>query len=91
MPVSQPDYPHRAFESLQSFGTCLRGPVASGFEKNVVETFVASINIRIYHNFKFTRKKGKKLQPKLIDEQSFEGAAFEFGRQYLCDVNPCNV
>ena len=69
---------------VQSFGTCLRGPVASGFVPNVVETFVASINIRVY-------KTSIGMQPELIDEQSFEGAAFEFGRQYLCDVNPCNV
>ena len=68
---------------LSSFGTCLRGPVEQGFVKNVVETFVADINIKIF------KKKGLS-KMKLIEDETFHGAAFEFGRQYLCmNNNPC--
>lgn len=70
---------------LESFGTCLRGPVESGFEKNVVETFVADIHITIH------QKKDFGINLVKIEDMRFQGAAFEFGRQYLCqESNPCN-
>ena len=69
---------------LESFGTCLRGPVESGFEKNVVETFVADIHIAIHQKKDF-------IILEKIEDMDFQGAAFEFGRQYLCqESNPCN-
>ena len=69
---------------LKSFGTCLRGPVESGFEKNVVETFVADIHITIH-------QKKDLINLEKIEDMEFQGAAFEFGRQYLCqESNPCS-
>ena len=66
---------------VETFQKCLRGPVETGFEPNVVETFVATIRITI-HKLGWTGYR-------LIEDQTFHGAAFEFGRDYLCPDNPC--
>ena len=61
---------------ISSFGTCLRGPVESGFERNVVETFVATIKIKVYKKrVQIALPQVIEKQLKEIDRQIFHGAA----------------
>ncbi|XP_054766754.2 uncharacterized protein LOC129273769 isoform X1 [Lytechinus pictus] len=66
---------------LNTFQKCLRGPVETGFRYNLVETYVATIRIVI--------KKLGIWGYSVIEDQIFHGAAYEFGRDYLCPKNPC--
>lgn len=66
---------------VETFQKCLRGPVETGFQYNLVETYVATIRVVI--------KKLGIWGYSVIEDQIFNGAAYEFGREYLCPQNPC--
>ena len=68
---------------VQTFQKCLRGPVETGFRYNLVETYVATIRVVI--------KKLGLWGYSVVEDQMFYGAAYEFGRDFLCPQNPCTT
>ncbi|XP_022093235.1 uncharacterized protein LOC110980656 [Acanthaster planci] len=62
---------------------CLRGPTEYGFQKVLVESFMATVDIAVYKRGYFSYH--------LMDMKSFEGAAIEFGGEELCEHNPCTA
>ncbi|XP_072163474.1 uncharacterized protein [Diadema setosum] len=66
---------------VATFDRCLRGPVETGFEYNLVETYVATIAISIEELGLWGYY--------VIETGTFHSAAFEFGKTYMCPQNPC--
>jgi hypothetical protein len=60
-----------------SFSKCFPGPEANGFRHVCSESFVATASVRVWE------REGL-LSWKLVDEESFNLAALEFGGKYTC-------
>ena len=59
-----------------SYDNCLLGPTEQGFAPICVESYVATIDIKVYER-SFPRDK-------LVEDRSFKNSALEFGGEFIC-------
>ncbi|XP_071944147.1 uncharacterized protein [Antedon mediterranea] len=71
---------------VATLGTCLRGPTAQGFKPVLVESYQATTILKIYKRKSIFQKFSEQ---DVIDQQTFQISALEFGGRYLCHENPC--
>lgn len=72
-----------------TFGTCLCGPVADGFEPVVTESFVATAWIQVTQHVTFWDMIFR--SGDILEDVVLTGVALEFGGNYLCQDNPCKT
>lgn len=70
-----------------TFGTCLCGPVADGFEPVITESFVATAWIQVTQHVTFWDMIFR--SGDILEDVVLTGVALEFGGNYLCQDNPC--